>query len=198
MRKIMKDKSDAKDSESAKSSICAFAAICAFAISLLSGCGYTTHAILPSGGASIHVDNFLNKIDVTREASNDETYYAYIPAMESDITREVISRFIFDGNYEVRGPAEANLLLKGNLVGFRRDPLRYDDGESVTEYRVSVICDIELSKVGDSQVLWKESSFAGVSTYRTEGQFAKSESAATREAIKDLARRIVERTVEDW
>lgn len=167
-------------------------------ILFLCGCGYTTRSAVLSGEASIHVDNFVNKIDVTKEVSNEEIYYAYIPGMESDITREVINRFILDGNYEVRDSRSAHFLLKGQLIDFKRDPLRYDANDNVIEYRLSIVADIELYNLKDDKSVWQEKYFAGESTYRTTGQFAKSEAASTEDAIKDLARRIVERTVENW
>lgn len=162
------------------------------------GCGYTTHSILPAGDASIHIDNFANKIDVTKEISERRIYYAYRPGMESDITREIIDRFIFDGNYKIKDAVRAHFLLKGELVDFTREPLRYDANDNVIEYRISIVVDIELYDLEKKDLIWREKSFAGESTYRTSGQFAKSENTAEKEAIEDLARRIVERTVEDW
>jgi len=167
-------------------------------MTLLCGCGYTTHSALPTRNPSIYVDNFVNKIDITREISDENIYYAYRPGMESDITREIIDRFIFDGNYRVKDMDTARFLLKGQLIDFRREPLRYDTNENVVEYRISVVVNIELYDKEKKKIVWTENSFAGESTYRTSGQYAKSESVAAKEAMDDLAQRIVERTVEDW
>ena len=165
---------------------------------ILYGCGYTTHSILPSGESSLYVDNFVNKIDITTEVTEEKVYYAYSPGMETDITREVIDKFILDGNFELKGIKKAGLLLKGQLTDFRREPLRYDANDNVIEYRLSVIVDIELHNPKEGKVVWREKDFAGESTYRTTGQFTRSENIALKEAISDLARRIVERTVENW
>ena len=164
----------------------------------LCGCGYTTHSVLPSGETTIYVDNFVNKIDTTREISNENVYFAYRPGMETDITRAVINKFVIDGNYEIKDEKNAHFLLKGKLVNFRREPLRYDANENVIEYRLYIAVDIELYDLEKGSVVWRENNFAGESTYRTTGQFAKSESAAITDGIKDLARRIIERTVENW
>ena len=118
--------------------------------------------------------------------------------MESDITRKVIDRFIFDGNYQVKDAANSHFLLKGELVNFTREPLRYDANENVTEYRVHVAVNMELYDLEEDKVVWREKNFAGEKSYRTTGQYAKSESVTVGEAIDDLARRIVERTVENW
>lgn len=165
---------------------------------LLYGCGYTTHSVMPEGEPTLYVANFENKIDVTEETSDRNVYYAYKPGMEIDITREVIDRFIFDGNYRVTDRKAAHFLLKGELIRFERQPLRYDTNENITEYRVNVVVNLELIDQKKQEIVWTEQNFAGESTYRTSGQFSKSESAAIQEAIKDLARRVVERTVENW
>ncbi len=165
---------------------------------ILYGCGYTTGSLLPSGESSLCVDNFVNKIDITTEVSERKVYYAYRPGMEADITREVIDKFILDGNFELKGIKETSFLLKGQLIDFRREPLRYDANDNVVEYRLGVVVDIELHDIKKGEIVWREKDFAGESTYRTTGQFAKSESVAMKAAISDLARRIVERTVENW
>jgi hypothetical protein len=48
------------------------------------------------------------------------------------------------------------------------------------------------------EVYWEEPSFAGEATYFLTGAQAKSETAALDEALTDLARRVVERTVQNW
>lgn len=165
---------------------------------VLCGCGYTTHSVVAGGESSIYVDGFVNRIDISREISHEKAYYSYRPAMEADITREVIDRFILDGNYKIESRKNAHFLLKGDLVDFRRDPLRYDTNDNVIEYRLSAVINMELYDLKEDKTLWEESGFAGESTYRTSGEFAKSEQAAIKKAIEDLAVRIVERTVENW
>jgi hypothetical protein len=50
----------------------------------------------------------------------------------------------------------------------------------------------------ENKLIWEENSFVGDTTYFTRGNLAKSEDLAISDAIKDLARRIVERAVEQW
>ena len=160
--------------------------------------GYTSGSNLPAAECSVYVDNFVNKINVTEETSDSKPYYSYLPGMEADITRRVINRFIFDGNYEIKDARNAYFILKGQLIDFRREPLRYDADNKVLEYRLSVVVDIELYKIKGDELVWRENHFAGESTYRTAGQFAKVENLAAQDAMNDLAERVVERTVENW
>jgi len=164
----------------------------------LCGCGYVTRSVISTGDASVYVDNFVNKIDITQEISDEKPYYAYRPAVESDITRAIIDRFIFDGNYRIKESESAHFMLKGELVDFRRDPLRYDTNENIIEYRISVAVNMEFQDLKEKALLWQERNFAGESTYRTTGEFAKSENVAVEEAITDLARRVIARAVENW
>jgi hypothetical protein len=165
---------------------------------MLTSCGYTTHSVSSGKQQSIHIKNFVNKIDVTEETTDDKVFYAYRPGMESSITRAVINRYLFDGNYEIKSLEKADFVLQGELLDFTREPLRYDANDNVIEYRIRTVVNIELYDEKTGDLVWKERSFAGESTYRTSGQYAKSESVATTESIEDLARRIVERTVENW
>ena len=162
------------------------------------GCGYTTRSSVTVNNPTIYVENFVNKIDITRETSDANIYYAYKPSMELDITRAIIDRFLLDGNYQIAQPGGAHFILKGQLIDFRREPLRYGTDDTVVEFRLHASCNIELYDREKKAKVWVENNFAGESTYRTTGEYAKSENTALTEAINDLAKRIVERTVEDW
>ena len=165
---------------------------------LVSGCGYTTKSLLPSNIKTIRVDNFKNEIQVTAEQSNLRMYRGYRPGMENDITRAVTNKFLTDGTLRIANESSADLILKSELIDFKRDALRYDANDNVEEYRIKLLVNMELTNNKTGTVMWKESGFAGETTYRTSGPLAKSDDAAMNDAVDDLARRIVERTVEAW
>lgn len=167
-------------------------------IFLLSGCGYTTRSLLPPNFKTIYVSSFVNGIKISAEQSNYRMYRGYRPGMETDLTRKVIDDYLFDGNLSIVSEDAADLILKGELTDFKRDPVRYDSNDNVEEYRIKLIVDLELIDAKNKKTVWKEKSFAGETTYRTGGSLSKSEDAAVNDAIDDLARRIVERTVEAW
>ncbi|MBP7055816.1 MAG: hypothetical protein KBB52_03085 [Candidatus Omnitrophica bacterium] len=164
----------------------------------LAGCGYTTQSLLPSKYRTIYVENFKNSIKVTAEQTNIRMYRGYRPGMEIDITKTVIDRYLFDGNLRIAQEGAANLILRGELIDFKRDPLRYDTNDNIEEYRIKLIVNLELIDADTGESLWKENGFAGETTYRTSGPLAMTEDAAVNNTVKDLARRIVERTVEAW
>jgi len=165
---------------------------------LVSGCGYTTRSLLPSNLKNIRVDNFVNGIKVAAEQSNVRMYRGYRPGMEVDLTRAVIKKFLLDGTLKITSESNADITLKGTLVDYKRDALRYDANDNVEEYRIKLIVELELTNNKTGAVMWTEKGFAGETTYRTGGALAKSDDAAVNDAIDDLSRRIVERTVEAW
>ncbi|MBU0547457.1 MAG: hypothetical protein KJ710_04705, partial [Candidatus Omnitrophica bacterium] len=118
--------------------------LCLIAMSLLStialpGCGYTTRSMLSGKFSTIYITPFLNKVDVTQEGYSANKYRIYRPMLETDITKKVINRYLFDGNLKPVKEAQADLVLKGELVEYRKDPLTYtSDSENITEYRINI------------------------------------------------------------
>ena len=177
-----------------------FTIVFLLAVSLLltGGCGYTTTSLLPPELDSIHIDNFINKIDPTREISNRRSTYFYFPGLENDITRSVIDGFIFDRHLDIKSKKDATLLMEGQLVDLQQYPLSYNKNEDVVEYRIEIYVNIKLYNNRSGKLMWEEDKFMGWSSYDVTGPNATTESGGIKKAVKDLAQRIVERTVEAW
>ena len=183
---------------------------------ILSGCGYTTKSTLPSSIKTIHIETFKNNIDFAAEGRRN----LYLPLLEIKVRNAVINRFLFDGNLKIAEADKADLVLKGQLLSYDRSALRYTDDGDVQEYRVHITVSLEmrnaqsdedaaspqgevppegsLSAARGESTGWTETGFVGEATYFVTGASARSEEAAVEDALTDLARRIVERTVEDW
>ncbi len=175
-----------------------FLLIFVFTAILFCGCGYGARGLLGPDLKTIYVDNFKNIIDVGKEVTESAKYALYRPGIENDITNSVVDRFTFDGNLKITSQDKADLVLFGTLTEYRKEALRYDNADNVEEYRVRITVDMDLVRRSDGKVLWTEKGFSGESTYNTMGRYATSEDTARSGAIEDLARRIVERTVEGW
>ena len=175
-----------------------FAVVLFAAIFFIAGCGYTTKSLLPSNLKSIYVDNLVNKIKVTAESSDARMYRGYRPGMELEATRTIRDKYLSDGNLKIADPETADLILTGELVDFRNEALRYDRNNDIEEYRVRLVVNLVMKNAKDGKVRWTEKNFAGESLYRTTGTLATSEANAIQRAADDLARRVVERTVEEW
>ena len=173
------------------------AATIALLAGYICGCGYSTTSIVPEGVRSIYVDNFRNDIDFTSESIYGERLNLYRHRLEADLTRQITERFLFDGALAVASETSSDAILSGGLTNFIEEPLRYDSDDNVIEYRLRLISDVSLGKRGADEVLWSERILAEV-TYRTTGAYAKTEDEAIDALTEELARRIVERTVEAW
>ncbi|MDO8661792.1 MAG: LptE family protein [Candidatus Omnitrophota bacterium] len=177
-----------------------FSVLC-FLSSALAGCGYTTRSMVGSKYRTIYITPFVNKINITTQTDAANKYRLYRPMIETDITRSVNNRYLFDGNLRPLKEESADVILKGEVLDFRRDPLRYDANGNVTEYRINLVVNISLWERAENKLIWQENSFTGDTTYFTSSSGnpqAKSEDTAVTDALTDLSRRIVERTVEQW
>jgi len=167
-------------------------------IFMLAGCGYTTRSLIADKYRTIYIQPFVNKVDISNEGYQGNKYRIYRPTLETDITQSVVNKFLFDGNLRPINSEEADLVLKGELLEFRRDPLRYSDDDTVTEYRLNIVVNLNLIDKKENKILWTENNFTGDTTYFTTGNNAKTEAVAVNDALSDLSRRIVERAVEQW
>jgi len=185
------------------------AAVGFFLAAALTGCGYTTRSMLYGKYNTIYVTPFINKVDIAQESYSANKYRIYRPMLETDITKKVINRYLFDGNLKPAKEGAADLVLKGELVEYRKDPLSYTaNTENVTEYRINIYVNLSLWDAKENKLLWQENNFNGNYSYFTNVDFENagvnsarivvSEATAVNNAIEDLARRIVERTVEQW
>jgi hypothetical protein len=170
----------------------------------LTGCGYTTRSMLSGKYNTIYVAPFLNKVDITQESYSANKYRIYRPMLETEITKKVINRYLFDGNLKLAKEPVADLVLKGELIEYRKDPLSYTaNTENVTEYRINIYVNLSLWDVKENKLLWQENNFNGNYSYFTENNVNATsvivpEATAVDNAIEDLSRRIVEHTVEQW
>ena len=160
--------------------------------------GYTTGSLIYKGAKTIYVDNFKNEIDFTKEVTNKSMYVAYRSGIETDVTRAIIDRFLFDGHLNIEPDNKADLILDGALKQFKKEAIRYDNNDNVIEYRLEVYVSYSITARDTGEVLLNEKHFAGETTYRTTGTYAKTEQQAIAAAIADLALRVVNSVVETW
>lgn len=167
---------------------------------LAAGCGYTARPGLPAHLKTVYVKPFVNKIDVTQLTTGNEQFPIYRHRLEVDLTNAVLDRFQFTGLMRPAGPERADARLEGELVAFRREALRYDASQNVEEWRLNLVVNVwfyDQSTEPDT-LMWDEGGLTGDTTYFARGSNTETEAAALDRAITDLARRIVEQTVESW
>lgn len=176
----------------------AWALVSVSAALLIAGCGYTTKSLLPENIKSVHIAPVKNAINLAGEIGYKERFRVYRPGLEDALTNAIISRFVFDGNLKVASPEKADAVFEAKLIEYRRDPLRYSDTEDVQEYRVSVTLDATLYQSGTRKILWHDRALIGDASFFLSGPHAITEDEAVEKVVEDVARRVVERTIELW
>jgi len=169
----------------------------AMGLMLLGGCGYTTKALLPENVKTVHVAPVKNAIDLSAEISDKTPFRVYRPGLEVELTNAIINRYIFDGTLKVVSPEKADAVLEAGLVDYRRDALRYSEGEDIQEYRLSIVLDARLYQKADGTTLWSRR-ITGDTTFFLQGSRAISEDEAATKVVDDAARRVIEATIEYW
>lgn len=164
----------------------------------LTSCGYTTKTVLPSNIKTIHIAPIKNAIDLSGEISDKDRFRVYRPGTEVDLTNAIINRFIFDGNLKVVNREKADAVLEAKLVDYRRDPLRYSEGDDIQEYRLSITLDVAVYLSDGHKILWHATTLIGDTSFFLSGPRALSEDEAVIKAVDDVARRVVDKTIELW
>jgi len=164
----------------------------------LAGCGYTRQTHLPEYVRTIHVKPVKNAIDLSQEITDKSRFTTYRPGLEVELTNAIIDRFIFDGHLQVVEENKADVVIQSSLIAYRRDALRFAGEDDPIEFRLSVIADVTAKDVHSQKSLWERANLVGDATYYLSGPLARSEDEAVSEAVEDLARRVVEETLEVW
>jgi len=157
----------------------------------MTSCGYTNKMKLSHDIKSIYVETALNKIAI-------EQMYSYQPGLEMDITNAVISRFQTDGNLKIAKADQADAVLSMDLMAYEQEGVRFNPLESVSEYRLFIVLSLVLKHRVTGEIIWKELNFSGNKEYFVTNIRAQGQRAATEKAIEDIARKVVDRVVEDW
>jgi len=163
-----------------------FICVCFFA-----GCGYTQKVTLPNNIRTIAIPTFEDQIPPKER-------FTYQPGVEITLTNAIRKRFIFDGNLKVVEEERADAILKGAIIAYSQEAVRYDNLESVEEYRLFLTVKFELVDKRTGEVIISESSFAGRSEYFTSQNAADMRKNAATDSVADLARNIVDRIIEEW
>ena len=110
----------------------------------------------------------------------------------------MIDRFIFDGNLKVVDETKADAILEGAIISFEQEGLRFDQLESVEEYRLFLVIKFKLIDQRTKKVLIQEPNFSGRAEFFVNRNPGSNRRIAANSATFDLARSLVDRIVEEW
>ncbi len=117
---------------------------------------------------------------------------------ERVLTDAVIDEFVADGSLEVAGEDVADSKLQVEIVNYKKEALSYDVQEVVKEYNLAIVVSVTFTDLINNQVLWQEPSMYESVTYYAIGSNAETEDDALKRLAEELARKIVNRTLQGW
>lgn len=129
----------------------------------------------------------------------DETGHRNI---EPKLLLEIRNQFIADGRLEVVSKKElSDGFLDCRIVRYLLEPLSYDSNFIVEKEKLWVLLDLRFTDTKKNTVLWVEKRFSSDVVFNLLSNDAtepSSEIDAIEIIIKDLAQKIVKRTIEGW
>ncbi|MFH1772173.1 MAG: LPS assembly lipoprotein LptE [Candidatus Omnitrophota bacterium] len=159
------------------------------------GCGYATTGYIYNE-KKIFITPVTNEVDITSEARKYSEYRSFPVLLEKKLTNTLIDKFNTYGRLKVVSQEAGALKLGCTVKDYRKEALRYTDGDEVNEQRLWL--DVYIVLTDSKGVVLKEGTESGKASYFLSGPQSKSESAAQKDLIDDTARRIQEAVVEEW
>lgn len=161
--------------------------ITALALCNLWSCtGYRVGSMLPPEYQTVAVPTFEN---------NSEE-----PLIQNEATSAAISQIQFDGSLRIADMDSADSILHVTLTDFSMRPIRFsgDRARLANEYRMEITASMVLVDRDTGEVIVEAERLRGEADFIVAGDMTSSKQTALPEAMRDLARRIVERMVEVW
>ncbi len=156
-----------------------------FLLLFISGCGYTTKAyFLPSSIKGVNIQTFKNNTDE--------------PNLENELKTKLVSVFQDDGHLRIASSDEADAYLRGEIIGYTRQAMRYASDEAVQEYRLIISVNFEFIERSSGKPIVKANNFSGNASYYLSGAAAKSETRARAEALDNLSRLMLNKIITLW
>ena len=78
------------------------------------------------------------------------------PELESKLTKSVIDAFIQDNRLKVLDKSNAESILTGEILQYKREVFSYDDKESVKDYKIELMVKLTYKDKSDKVLLSKE------------------------------------------
>lgn len=152
-------------------------------------CGYVFHSVLPSHIKTISINNFQNKT----------TQYN----VDNLLTEFVIKNFTYNPQLKIAEKEKSDAVLEGEIVGYFKEEVSFT-GNQVKEYRIRILANVKFKDLVKDKILWEEKNMEGRAIYSflqentSYYQTIFTEEDAIKEAINQLSREIVNRTITGW
>jgi hypothetical protein len=109
--------------------------------------------------------------------------------------------FLDDQTLKVVAEKDADSVVEGIILEYRRDPFTFDSQENVQTYRVEIVLEARFVDVRKNKVIWEEKRLSQWDTYNfasVGGQPAESEEIGIGKVLAKLTDDVVNRTLQAW
>ena len=106
-----------------------------------------------------------------------------------------------DQTLKVVAEKDADSVVEGVVLEYRREPFTFDAQESVQTYRVEIVLEARFVDVRKNRVIWEEKRLAQWDTYNfasVGGQPAETEEIGIGRVLAKLTDDVVNRTLQAW
>ncbi len=150
---------------------------------ILTSCGYYSFkGSLPPDVHTIAVTLF-----------NDRTSY---PGIREILTNSVVDVFIFDNTLRVVDESRADLVISGTINSIRQSAANVEQGEVVSEYKITVSVKVKCENIKTSKALF-DKSFSNYGTMEASGT-ADAYKEAILVALEQITDDILNSTLAAW
>lgn len=130
---------------------------------------------------------------------------AFVPQFENEtaefglgeeLTRGVIDGFIEDNQIKIVPEDQAEAVLTGRIVDYRRKAYTFDESDQVTEYIAEIWVTADLTRHGATdETVWRVERLRGFGIYDA---VSEDEAAGQKKAIAKIAEELLNRTIKSW
>lgn len=157
-------------------------------VAIVSGCGYGfSSSILPG-----HIKSVAVPLMENRSARG---------GLDAALADSLVEAFIRNNTLSVVPERNADSMVEGTILEYRREPFTVDANENVQEYKVEILIAAQFVDLRKNNVIWEEPRMTQWATYNfveVGGQPAETENDGIGRALAKLTADILNRTVEGW
>jgi len=157
-------------------------------LAILSGCPYGFSSSLLPG----HIESVAIPLMENRSDRGD---------LSAALADSLVEAFIDNHTLKVAAEKNADSVLEGAIVEYRREPFTVDASENVLEYRVQIAVEARFVDLRKNKVIWEDKRISQWATYNlveVGGQPPETEEIGIGRALAKLTNDILNRTVEGW
>jgi len=130
---------------------------------------------------------------------------AHVPQFENEtaefglgeaLTQGIIEGFIEDNQIKIVSADNAEAILSGRIVEYRRKAYTFDETDRVTEYIVEIWVTADLTKKGEPpETIWQAERLRGFGIYDADEE---DEQAGQERAIVKITEDLLNKTIKSW